>query len=312
MPAMPTTCSPSLLRAGALLGASVLLLAGCGSGTDTGSSEPASDATSDGAEASPESSPTAQAQAPETNSGSPERLPLYWVVDTDQGGPRLVREFTKVRTDDALLSAAELLLTGTPVDPDYRSLWPSGDIAGVSEDGGTITVQFQDDQWQERPAGMSAADARQALQQMVYTLQGVAQGRSPVTFEVGGDSAQVLGIDTSKGVKARSPLRTLNLVSITTPESDAAVDGEALEVSGVANSFEANVVCQVLQGDEVVGATPITAEGWMGDKLFPFSGEVSLAEASPGPAQVRCATDDPTGGLEGVGQFRDDKLLTIG
>lgn len=311
MPSTPSKPSIPLLRAGAALTAAVFLLGACGSDADSTAEDPATNESSS-AESTAASSEPAQTESAEAASGAEENLPIYWAVETEQAGPRLIREFTPTQTDDALLAAADLVVSGTPADSDYETLWPAGEIAGVTEDGSTITVELADDQWQDRPAGMDQAAARQAVQQMVYTLQAVAQDRMPVAFTVSGESATVFGIDTTGGVSQDSPLQALNMVTITSPDQGATIDSDSLEVSGLANSFEANVVCQILRDGDVLSANPITAEGWMGEKLFPFTGEVPLAEVSPGPAQLRCSTDDPTGGVEGVGIFRDDKDITIG
>lgn len=301
-PSTSSTPSVSLLRAGAALTTAVLLLGACGSEADSTAEDPATDT---------ETTAVASESAPDSATAKEENLPVYWAVETEQAGPRLVREFIPTQTDDALLAAANLVASGAPLDPDYLTLWPGGEVAGVTEDGDTITVELADDQWQDRPSQMNRAAADQALQQMVYTLQAVAQERLPVTFTVAGEPATVFGIDTTDGISQTNPLQALNMVTITSPEQGATVESGTLEVSGLANSFEANVVCQVLQDGDVLSATPITAEGWMGEKLFPYTGEVPLDGVTPGPAQVRCSTDDPTGGVEGVGIFRDDKDITL-
>lgn len=309
---MPSTSSkPSipLLRAGAAVTAAVLLLGACGSAADSTAEDSAPSATA--SESTGAESTDAASESAESGTGVEENLPIYWAVETEQAGPRLIREFTPTQTDDALLAAANLVVSGTPADSDYQTLWPTGEVAGVTEDGSTITVELADNQWQERPADMDRAAARQAVQQMVYTLQAVAQDRLPVAFTVSGEPATVFGIDTAGGVDQDSPLQALNMVTITSPDQGATLDSGNLEVDGLANSFEANVVCQILQDGDVKSATPITAEGWMGEKLFPFTGEIPLDEVSPGAAQLRCSTDDPTGGVEGVGIFRDDKDITI-
>jgi len=223
-----------------------------------------------------------------------------------------VREFTRTDAADPLLAAANLVTSGRPADPDYHSLWPRGEVRRVTRDEDGLTVELGDDRWRRRPAQMSARAAHQALQQMVYTVQAAAQERLPVVFTVDGRPAEVFGIPTADGIRQDSPLKALNLVSITTPESGARAEGPRVQVSGVANSFEATVVCQVLQDGRVRASSPATAEGWMGDKLFPFEVTLRVPPTLTGVAEVRCATDDPTGGTEGVGIFSDDKQVTLG
>lgn len=291
--------TPTALRATASLCAAVLLLGACGTEPDADDAANASD-------------PAETTQVPAEQSGEDEALPVYWVTDTDKAGPRLVREFVRVTTDDTLLSAADLVVSGEPMDPDYRSLWQAGEIESVTDDETTITVALSDDTWQDRPDGMDEKEAQQALQQMVFTLHGVTQARRPVVFTVDGEPATVFGFDTAAGIGQEAPLLALNLLSITSPETDDSVSGDSVEISGVANSFEANVVCELRQDGEVVASAPFTADGWMGDKLFPFSGELPLTDADAGPAQISCTTDDASGGEEGFGAFVDDKDITVG
>src|SRR5689334_8653290 len=93
-------------------------------------------------------------------------VPVYYVGASPQG-PRLFREFRGVSADDPLGGAADLVTQGHPLDPDYRSLFPSGSFASVSYDGGAIHVEVANDAWTNPAPGMSAATARLAVQQLV-------------------------------------------------------------------------------------------------------------------------------------------------
>ena len=81
----------------------------------------------------------------------------------------------------------------------------------------------------------------------------------------------------------------------------------------MANSFEANVIVRLQrwEGTEVVAQEPFTAEGWMGDKLFPFSGTIDISGVPAGDYVVIAMTDDPSGGEEGSGAFSDSRRITI-
>jgi hypothetical protein len=81
-------------------------------------------------------------------------------------------------------------------------------------------------------------------------------------------------------------------------------------VSGVGNSFEANLLWEVRQGDEVVDDGFATMAGWMGEKLFPFELEVDVSGLAPGEYTFWVSTDDPSGG-EGIGAMTDDREFTI-
>lgn len=320
-PMRPTsvmTMTLSHVRRRSAVLATAVLLAGCGSQTadqaSSGTSDPAGTSESAAAESSPSPSET-DSSAPASSSATPGQdgavVPVYYAVSTQKAGPRLVREFTDVGSEDPLLAAANLVISGAPANDTYRTLWPGGEVTGVEDDGTMITVTLADNELSRRPQGMSARQAHQALQQMVYTLQGVAQARRPVTFIAGGEPAQVLGIDTSNGIRQDRALKALNLVSLTTPEPGATLTGRQIRTAGVANSFEGNVVCRLVRDGEVLSEAPFTAEGYMGDKLFPFEGRLPRKGAEPGPATVRCSTDDPTGGTEGSGIFNDERDVTL-
>lgn len=300
----------------ALSGALVLAAAACSTDdpeptgatdgpADTSSSEPTEtgDPTQD-----PSETPT------ETDSGSGSSgtaLPVYF-AGMQQQRNRLFREFARGEGTDPLTEAALMVDGGQPADPDYRTLWPGGTIDRAEASDGVIVVHLNGDAFTEAPDGMPAREARLAIQQLVYTLQGVQQERVPLQFVREGGPARLFGLDVTAPVRQASALRVLNHVNITSPEEGASVSGDSLEVSGVANSFEANVVCELTAADEVVATEPFTAEGWMGDRLFPFSGEISLADAGQGDVLLTCSTDDPSGGAEGPGPFTDTKMITVG
>ena len=123
----------------------------------------------------------------------------------------------------------------------------------------------------------------------------------------------MLGVDTSAPVANAPVLDTLSHVSLTSPSEGQEVSGGTLAVEGVANSFEANVVVRVqrYEGTEIVAQEPFTAEGWMGDKLFPFSGSIDLSGVPAGKYIVMAMTDDPSGGAEGHGAFTDTRVITV-
>lgn len=295
-------------RAGAAAVAVTLLLGAVACSTDT---DPSSDV-SKGADPSqaPSDSPSAdESPGGDETTDDGTAVPIYFVTDSP-AGPRLVREFHRV-SGDPLTEAARLVAgAGQPVDPDYRSLWPEVEIVEVTATDGVLLVEITGDAFTSRPDGMSKAEARLAVQQLVYTLQGVQQERVPVMVQRDSDPQMLFDLPTSQPFKQASALKTLNLVNITTPAEGQTASG-TLEVSGVANSFEANVICELVASDEVVTTVPFTAEGWMEDKLFPFAGEIPLADAGTGDVLLRCSTDDPSGGGEGPGAFTDTRLIQV-
>jgi hypothetical protein len=260
---------------------------------------------------SPTSAVESPSGSPPTASTSSRAVAGYYLGDTPSG-VRLYREFRSLPAEP-LPGALELLAT-QPVDPDYRTPWQPGQLLDASFDGAgadAMVTVIVDPSVRARPAGMSGEEAQAAVQQVVYTLQAAVQARAPVRFGTAdGSIDQVLGVPTAEPVANAAVLRTLSLVNLTTPEEGAAVSG-TLDVAGVANSSEANVPWTLRRGDDVVDQGSFTAEGWMGQRLFPFSGEVDVSSLDPGSYTLIVETDDPSGGTEGPGAFSDTRTIVL-
>lgn len=290
-----------------------LTLAGCADVSEPTSSEtqpPAAEPTR--SESSPSPPASSEPAAEETSSEPPPpgtAIPVYWATDSG-AGPRLVREFQRVDGDPLTDTARLVMGGGQPDDPDYRTLWPLVEVESVEATNGELLVRVAGDGFTERPDGMTRREARLAVQQLVFSLQGVQQARVPVRIERSGPPYSLFGLRTNVSQRNASALETLNLVNITSPEEGATVTGDTLTVTGVANSFEASGPCRLLVGDQEVALEGYQSEGWIEDKLFPFEVELSLTGVS-GAAVVRCETDDPSGGTEGFGPFVDTKTITV-
>jgi hypothetical protein len=270
-------------------------------GKSTRSPKPAKDASDTG-------SPTSEPSSEPSDDGSA-AVPVYFAGDGPGGETRLFREFQRV-TGDPLLEAARLVAGGEVEDPDYRTLWPATAIDSVQATDGEILVDIASDAFTERPDGMSERDARLAIQQLVYTLQGVQQARVPVRVVREGGATRLFGIDTAVPFEAATALDTLNLVSITSPVEGQTITGDSFVVTGVANSFEASGPCRILQDGQELALVPYTATGWTDDRLFPFAADLPLTGIS-GEVVLQCETDDPSGGAEGNGPSVDTKNITI-
>lgn len=240
------------------------------------------------------------------STGATTAVPVYFVGDTPQG-TRLYREFHQVDAARPLDAAAALVTSGDALDPDYSTLYPGGSFTGVSHEDGGFSVQLPDDRWTTPAQGMSKSDARLAVQQLVYTIQGIEQSRDPVTFYLGGAPATIFGIDSSGGIEAAPQLDVAAFVNLTTPEEGAAVSG-SFTASGVASAFEANVGWEIRQGSKVVKKGYATAEGWM-DKLYPFETDVDVSGLAPGSYTFVALTDDESG--EGGGPTEDTRTITV-
>jgi hypothetical protein len=170
--------------------------------------------------------------------------------------------------------------------------------------GGVLSVDLSGPV-RDRPAGMSDATARLALQQVVYTAQGVVQNRIPVTFLVDGAPAStVLGVSTASPVANAASDEVLAQVWVTSP-ADGSTVHSPFTVEGVAASFEANVQWELKQGDKVVKDGYATAEECC--TLSPYSFKVT---AEPGEYVLRVYAADESGG-EGPGEQADTKRITV-
>lgn len=307
------------VTAAAATAAALLALAACGSQPTSTEDPTSSPGGSNSTPTSPTeevpSTPTDTAASPTTTSTAAGRLAVYYLGDTSHG-TRLFREWrpTDVGDTGARVAAAGDLVAEQPLDPDYRTPWQAGDLAEATLAADGIEVTLTDPGLQQRPAGLSARDARMAVQQVVYTLQAAAQERMPVRFLVSGEPAsQVLGVATAEPVTAADPLRVLSLVNVFDPVEGAKVRGERLRVTGAANSFEATVVWRILaaNGDPVAGPDSFMATGWGPGRLFPFHGVIDVADLPAGRYVLEVSTDDPSGGAEGNGPFVDTRTIVV-
>ena len=292
----------TLLAASAL----VLALVGCGDDEEPVADDPGSDETSEG---TPSDEPSESGSPTETSAPPVETtiVPVYFVGDTPQGA-RLFREFRKVEADNPLEEAAALMTAGDAADGDYGTAYPGGTFESVEYADGTLVATLSDNAWTKKIQGMTAKQVQLAVQQLVYTLQGVQQERAPVMVQLGGQPTTLFGVDTADGVDAANELDVLALVNVTTPEEGQEVSG-TFTAEGVASSFEATVPWQIRQGDKVVKEGFSTAGGWI-DKLYPWQTEVDVSGLAPGEYTFVAMTDDPSGG-EGGGPTEDTKTIIV-
>ena len=285
-----------------------------GPGSDSGPVASPTASTSAGPSASTSAGPSASATA--TTVPSTERaLGIYYVGDTPQG-PRLYREFHRLRVADGAAGAVGPAIAQAldrADDPDYRDLWPDGTQASVQgATGSEVTLSLSNAalDLRDRPAGTSAADAEAAVQQLVYTTQAALQQRLPVRFLVGGQPTDsLLGVDVSGPVTNGPALETLALVSISEPQEGVEVTG-SFRASGVASSFEATVPWEIRKGDQVVKRGFSMASGWM-DKLYPWQTDpISVADLPEGTYTFVASTDDPSDG-EGAGPTSDTRTIVV-
>jgi len=262
-----------------------------------------------------EREPTAQQQEPTeqepTGQASPVpgralQVPVYYVGRT-AAGPRLFAETHEVTdaTGSELQVAVQEAFDGPPFDPDYESSFRGlGVSATAAANGDAVTLDLSEPL--PRPPGMNEEQAQMAVQSLVWTVDAAAPGHGAVTFTVdGAPAAQVLGIDTSAPVERAGGDSVLSTVSIATP-SERAVVPTRFEVTGQAATFEANVVWELKQGDEVVREGFTTARECC--TLSPYSFFVT---APPGDYELVVRDTDESDG-EGIGTSEDTKNITVG
>lgn len=282
-------------------------------GPAAGSSCPSWPRCADSAGTPSETVPSTAAPAPPAAAVS-QAVPVYYVGDTTHG-PRLYREFHQATTADPLDAALQAAVgrgangqSVGPMDPDYRTDWPAMTDASGTFDGDTITVDLSGDPQSalhDRPAGMSAAEAELAVQQLVYTAQAATQTTAPVQLLLSGKHTDtVLGVPASEPLARGDASSTLAQVWIIEPAQGARVPS-GFKVSGLAAAFEANVQWELKQGGTVVKKGFTTAQECC--TMAPYSFTV---DAPPGDYTLVVHDEDPSNG-EGPGPWQDTKDITI-
>ena len=308
-------------------GVSVLLAAGalsaCGStaptATDPGgpaaSSIPASpsDAGSgaSGASGAPSSSgPVATGSPIEASPSAVHQVmvPVYFVTKTPRG-PRLVQELHSVDAANPVLGA-ERALEAAPNDPDYTSYYHSGDLGDAHFDGRSFTAVLTNTALAKRGT-LSVADAKIAVQQLVYTLAAAQSAPgAPTRVITGGATTPLFGIATSHGVTPADQLVTLADINVLRPAEGSRQSG-TLRARGLANSPEANVPWKITDAHgKVVKHGAATATGWM-DKLYPWSTKIDISGLPAGRYTFSASTENQADSSEAAAPSVDTKTFTI-
>jgi hypothetical protein len=238
-------------------------------------------------------------------------VPVYYVGDTSHG-PRLFREFHRVTANDPVLAAAQLAVQGNADDLDYRTLWPKGTrVVGVSFDGvgndGAAQVRLDGAQLDHLPPGMTDRDARLALQQVVWTVNGVLQASPGYHWYLGRghDETTPWGQASSSGAAALAADDVLAQVQVDDPVDGSTV-GSSFTVRGRAAAFEATVVWELVKDDVVVRQGSGMAHECC--TLSPYS--FRIRNVPPGDYVLVVHDEDASGG-EGGPPWTDTKRITV-
>lgn len=284
------------------------LLAGCGN-DDTGATDPLADAPTSGATSAPTSSAAAPTSRPV---GAADTAALVYFVTETSMGDRLAAERTDL-SGTALAASLSAIQAGKPTDPDYRSVVPADSLRDPSlKPGKEITVSVAAPSYAKAMVGTSPADAKLAVQEVVYTLNaaaGTSKKPLPVHFvDASGKDSTYLGQPSL--AKVAPQLRVLSLMNVYSPSEGDTVDRGVQHFDGVGSSFEATVAWQVedSSGKVVLKGSTMSA-GWQGH-LYPWKAAVDLSKLSPGTYTFIASTDDPTGG-EGPGAVTDSRSITV-
>jgi hypothetical protein len=273
------------------------------------SETPSSTSSSPSTTASPSSATTSPGAVAQTRA-----LPVYY-VGTTPTGPRLYREFHRVEvTGDQLAPALREAVSGTPLDPDYRTPWPAGtrldDAVSESSDQ-QVTIDLSGPSagsLHDRPAGMSRAEARMAVEQLIYTAQAAVQGRVPVQLLLDGKRTdQVLGVPTSEPLANGDEMSTTATVWVTSPQDGDTVKAGDVAVAGRGAFFEATVAWQLLQDGTVVADGAGMAKECC--TLSPYT--FTIPDVEPGDYVVRVYDQDMSGGESGRPEAEDTKRVTV-
>lgn len=236
---------------------------------------------------------------------------VYYVGETPRG-PRLFREFHRVASSpDAIGTAVAESLTVAPLDPDYYTPWRglAPTLVEATYDGSQVIIDLAPDPaLRNRPADLTAEQARMALEQLMFTAHAaIGEGNQiPVRFLLGGEPTdRLLGVPTSEPLAAGNAMEVQSTVWVISPQDGDEV-GSTFTVEGRGAFFEANVSWQLLQGGTVVEDGFATAEECC--TLAPFSFEVRGVE--PGDYVLRVYDADVSGG-EGPGEAEDTKQISV-
>ena len=243
----------------------------------------------------------------DTAGGEDLAVPVYYVSDTSTG-PRLFREFHRLRTDSPAKAAMSEAVTQSALDPDYHSPWAAlgTSVNGVDRNGDVIVVDLAGD-LHDRPAGLSREEAGVAVEQLIHTAQAAFQERAPVQFLLDGDRTDtVLGVPTSEPLAQGDPMQVQGTVWVISPQHGDQTDSTFV-VEGRGAFFEANVSWQLLQGSTVVKDGFATAQECC--TLSPYRFTVKNVPA--GDYELRVYDADMSDG-EGSGEAEDTKQVTVG
>jgi hypothetical protein len=265
------------VAAAAVLGVAVGGLAVTLGGDDSGTV--AADQTT-GPDTSAASTPPESTSGPNPTPTARDEVYVYFVLDDPASGPRLYREEHRLVPKDVPLAilALEEMTTGSPVDPDYTTLWPRQPIVrGYTVEGDTATVELSEF------VSLGAQAEELAVQQLVHTVTANDNDVKRVRLLVDGKVPPSGHFDWSEPVSRAPMVDVQGLIWLLTPTQDATVTSP-VKITGYGTAFEGTVSWEVRRdGSDEVVAEGFTQAGANGE-FDEFSDTVELA---PGTYEIR-------------------------
>ena len=207
------------------------------------SSKPSTDNTP-----TPKTSPTVSTKA----------LAQYWVADTSRGF-RLYREFVQINpVPDAITAALRQLVSQKPSDSDYVSLWPLGTTINsvkVSGDSAIVDLTFP-------KLNLGSEAESLAIAQLVWTATAAETSVKRISITVDGKKIESLAghMDASKPFSRGLTYEVLAPIWITSPTENQSIAAKGFTLSGMASTFEANVVWKVVKDGVLIQEGSTTAQ----------------------------------------------------
>jgi hypothetical protein len=220
---------------------------------------------------------------PEATGGpGPADAPIYY-LGAGPDGTVLYRELGTPAPGSSRLDYAVTGLTTDPTDPDYRTPWRVRWLTGATSDGRLITVDVGRAPG-SRPPAMTPRDAKEAVQQVVYTLQAAVEKREKVRFvRHGRPLALLLGVAVDRPVQAGQAAKVLSLISIGSPAQGAEVSRGTLVVDGMNNAYQGAVVVRLVRHGITYAERQAPATGtYDPSRMFPWRVTVPTEALPPG------------------------------
>lgn len=171
---------------------------------------------------------------------------------------KLYREFRRVPRSTATIRAAvDAMLHLSPLDPDYRSVWPTiTHVNGIAVSGSVATIDLSSN---ARSRTASATVEAQSLQQLVHTVTAAAPSITGVRLRFDGATASTLWghVPTTGTLTRATHYETLAAVWVESPAQRSTV-GRTLTVKGTATVFEATVSWSLTRLDGTRIASGVT------------------------------------------------------